>query len=249
MKLARGIAVLVAVALVLGLTGPAGADPKNQREMLDLVQVELIGIIVAIDPRDRSFVLRQERRGEDLLWLVRLLPRTRIDFGRRDDDDDRDRDWDRERFIGPDGFWPLRVGQVVAVGGRIIEGRRILAQEVKILGRSFRNPPFGDFRSPVRIPLRPPEILIPHDGAEVAARQLVVVGRTVPRARVHIEVLTAVAFFQFLVGSADVNAGEDGIFVATIRPSGVVGGTYRITVQATAGGVTLPRATVHVRLR
>src|SRR3989304_2762960 len=50
--------------------------------------------------------------------------------------------------------------------------------------------------------------------------------------------------------TADVTADGSGIFVSTVRPSfRVSGGVYRITVRATASGVTSPQTTVSVRLR
>ena len=62
--------------------------------------------------------------------------------------------------------------------------------------------------------------------------------------------LTSWAFFHFVVGSADFTADGNGIFVATVRPSfRVSGSVYRITVRATASGVTSPQTTVSVRLR
>lgn len=243
MRTARGMAIALVAVLVLSVAVPARAQHESAGG-----RIEVTGVIVAIDARDRSFVLREDRRREDRFWVVQVLPQTRIEFGRHEANDDDD---DGEKLAMARHLRPLRVGHIVEVEGRVIDGRRIAAREITVIGRAFRVPPFPGPRPPFGLPpLQAPQVFFPQDGAEVETGEFIIVGRTAPRAQVHVDVLTSWAFFHFVVGSADVTADGNGIFVATVRPSfRVSGGVYRITVRATASGVTSPQTTVSVRLR
>lgn len=239
MKSARGLALVLAALLVAAAAAPAHAQHDRDGRRIDVR-----GVIVAINNRERSFVLREERRGEERFWLVEVLPGTRIEFGLERDDDD-----DGERIVAAGGRRPLRVGHIVAVEGRLRDERRIRARDITVIGLVLRLPPFP-VRPPIGFPLRPPEIFFPQDGTEISTPEFVVVGRTVPGASVRIDVMSAWGFFQFQVAGADVTADEAGIFIATIRPTlRLSGGTYRITVRATASSITLPVTSLTVRVR
>ncbi len=243
MQIVRGIAVTLAVVLLLVVAVPARAEHEDAWG-----RIQVTGVIVAIDARERSFVLREDRRREDRFWVVQVLPQTRIEFGLHDVNDDDD---DGEKLAIARQLRPLRVGQIVEVNGRMIDGRRIVAREITVISRAPRVPPLPGPRPPFGFPPLPaPQIFFPQDGTEVNTGEFVIIGRTSPRAQVHVDVLTSWAFFQFVVGSADVTADGSGIFVATVRPSyRLSGGIYRITVRATVSGVTSPPTTVSVRLR
>lgn len=240
---ARGMAIALAAVLVLSVAVPARAQHNPAWGRIDVT-----GVIVAIDARDRSFVLREDREREDRFWVVQVLPLTRIEFGEHESDDDERAG---EKLATSGGLRPLRVGHMVEVEGRGIDGRRIAARKITVIGRAFRVSPFPGPRPRLGLPpLQAPQVFFPQDGAEVETGEFIIVGRTAPRAQVHVDVLTSWAFFHFLVGSADVTADGNGIFVASVRPSfRVSGGVYRITVKATASGFTSPQTTVSVRLR
>lgn len=246
MRLSRGWAGAVAAVLLVGIAVPAGAQHDRDEDRVDFT-----GVIIATDTRDQTIVVREERRRADRVWLVQIVPRTRIEVDRRWYDDDAP---GLGPGFGPGGpevgagrsrFWLLRVGHTVEVEGRVLDGRRVVAREITVIGRvrpPFPRPPFA--------PLRPPQVFFPQNGAVVDRNELVVVGDTVPRARVHVDLLASWPFFPVVVARAEVAADESGIFVARLRPADrVSAGTYRLAVRSTIGGITSPTTTLVVRLR
>jgi hypothetical protein len=258
MRVERGFAIGVAIVLLLTLAVPAGAHHERDRR-----EIEVSGVIVALDARDGSFVLHElRRRGGDHIWVVQLHPRVRIEFARHDDDDDDDEsgekhhDWDRQSRTG---FRHLRIGHMIDVEGRLIADGHIQARKITILRLARKLPPTVSIEPPVgRRPFpRPgpvfsqaPQILLPQDGAEIATAEFTVIGRTLPRAQVHIEVTTLWLIFTLPGSSADVVADDSGFFASTIRPAfRLPGAAYRITVTASIQGVALSPSSITVHQR
>lgn len=265
MRVERGFAIGVAIVLLLMLAVPAGAHYERDRR-----RIEVSGVIVALDGRDGSFVLHElRRRGGGHVWVVQLHPRIRIEVARHDEDDDEDDDDDeageeradsrRDRH-GRFSSRRLRIGHLVEVEGRLAGDGHILAREIVILGRTRRLPPIVIIDRPEgrrNFPRRPgavfpraPEILSPQDGTEITTREFTVIGRTFPRAQVHIEVTTSWLVFTLQGASADVVADDDGFFAYTIRPAlRLPGAAYQITASASIHGVDLSSSSITVHQR
>jgi len=249
MTLSRGMAAIVAAILLLGIAVPAGAGHERDED-----RVDFRGVIVATDAHDQTILVREGRgRAPDRLWLVQILPRTRIEVDLRwlSDDDAPGLGPGSGGSPGLSGlrsrFWLLRVGQVVEVEGRVTAGRRVAAREITVIGRGAR-PPFPNPRPP--FPLRAPQVFFPRDGAVVDRDDLVIVGESAPRARVQVELIASWFFSTGVVGRADVTADQGGIFVARIFPSPRISpGTYRVAVRAIVSGQTSPTTTLTVRVR
>lgn len=182
--------------------------------------------------------------------MVQLHPRVRIEVARHDEDDDEDDDDDEageerahsrrdrhSRF----SLRRLRIGHLVEVEGRLAGDGHILAREIVIRGRTRRLPAVFP---------RAPEILSPQDGTEITTREFTVIGRTFPRAQVHIEVTTSWLIFTLPGASADVVADDDGFFAYTIRPAlRLPGAAHQITASASIHGVDLSSSSITVHQR
>lgn len=257
MTVKRLFVVAVSVLLFLILAIPAGASHESGK------RIRVSGVIVSLHPQGNSFWLQQRRRDGDRLWVVQINGRTKIE---RDDDDDDDDDDDEDRDHRRTRFWRLDVGDVVRVEGRAVGNQHILAREIEIVGHArdpisagrapFPQPPFPDPRFPQPPFPQPsgapygyaPEILSPHNGAEIATSEFTIIGRTFPGAQVHIDVLAQFALVRVAVASADVVADYSGIFTYTVRPPLRFGGaTYVITATTRFQGVVSPPTSITVR--
>jgi len=249
MRIERGFAIVLAILLMLTAAMPAVAQPNK---------VEVRGVIVAIDARSQSFLLREDRPRFDRMWVVIVQSDTRFRIeGRRLDERDDDRNDKTGRVWSPPIHRVLQVGTFVEVEGRLTADGRILAREIEVRGQVRTiPPPVAIFPPPVLPPFQQPpffgfpqqpQIFSPQNGAVINSSEFTVVGRTFPYARVHVDVATVWGFFTFGAGSADVTADGNGFFAATIRPGvRLPGATYRITVTAQVSGVQMPPTTINV---
>jgi hypothetical protein len=246
------MAGIVAILLVVGWTPSVGASHQARKG------IEVKGVIISLHSASQSFLLQEQRRGQDRFWVVRLDRRTEIEVerrhrGRNDDDDDDDEDEDRDRDrrkLG--GFGHLRVGDIVEVEGRRHGDYDILAAEIAVVGH-IRAPFPVVIRRPVQpVPFPPavspipyaPQILFPANGADIATPEFTIIGRTYPGSRVRVEVAAEFIVFQLPVTTAEVTADQNGFFVYTVRPvMRFAGARYRITATSYFQGTTLLRST------
>lgn len=256
MTLNRYLMVALGALLFLTLAAPAQASHESRR------RIRVRGVVVSLHSQANSFFLQEPRHAGDRLWVVQINGHAGIGRDRDDDDDDDDdnddRDHHRTRFRFPN------VGDVVRVEGRTVGSQHILADEIEIVGHVrgpistggvlFPQPPFPTFPQPP-FPLPPgvflhaPEILSPHNGADIAVSEFTIIGRATPGVQVHIDVLAHFTVFQVTVASADVVADHSGLFTYTVRPPMRVAGTiYRITATGRfPQGVVSPPTSIVVR--
>ncbi len=206
--------------------------------------VQLEGVVIAIAPNGRGFVLRQPRlldgRPWDIrAWMVRISDQTVIQTVSNDNFDEDEADTQ------------VAIGDIVHVIGRIVGGRQILAREVTITGQvnrrfGFGFPPFSP-PLPPRPSISAPQVFAPVNGDTISGSEFQIVGRTTPGARIHIDVLAETTFRPFAT-SVDTQADVRGVFVAKVpAPVRFPGTSYRIVVTATVDGMTSVPTTVVVR--
>lgn len=233
----RIAALGVVTLLLLALPHPIWAtQPKR---------VEVRGVIVSLRMGENSILVRQSRSGEDRFWVVKRDGRTRVEIGGRSAQ-----------------FQRLRLGDTVAVEGKLTGSRAILADEIAVVGHVpkvappviLRPPttqiPVPSFPDIVKVITTPPQILRPANGAQISASEFAIVGRTVPQGQVHIQVATRYIVFDLPAASADVTADGRGIFTYTVRPVvRLTGASYQITVKAKLFGLESPSASITVYQR
>ncbi len=257
MRIERGFAIVMAILLMLAAALPAAADNDNNRH-----KVDVRGVIVAVDARSQSFLLREDQRGArfDRTWVVTIQPNTKFRVEGRGLNDRND-DWNDKTGRVYQGYHQfLRVGAFVEVEGRLVANGRILATEINFRGQVQQpSPPIAVF-PPTTLPPyqqypQPPiygfpqqtQILYPQNGAVITTPEFTVIGRSFPYAQVRVEVSTVFTFFTFGAGSTDVTADANGFFAATIRPSvRLPGATYRITVTSQVSGYPMQPVTITV---
>ncbi len=237
------VSIVLAGLLVIPLIAvPARAD-HGERDR-DRGRVELRGIVVGIDWRARAFHVQARRRLDDQrVWVVLVDRRT--EFRGSHDDDDFDADHDRPRR----GLRRLAVGDAVEVEGRLLDRGTILAREIEVFrrGRLFQGP--GHPLIGLSIPA--PVISFPGDGALVRGPEFFLTGRTVGRARVFIQVVSAFGPVTFQTVNVETTSDDNGFFSTPIRPTRpsilVRGLQHQITVTAEHQGVQSPPTTLIVR--
>ncbi len=227
MRLARAWAVVGIAVLVLAFAIPVRAQNVHE--------IEIKGVILAVDSAGRGFVLARSRRGDPRRWLVRITEQTQIQLADNDDDDDEDE-------------IHLAVGDVVSVRGDALGGRRLLAKQVTIeargAGQPIVSPPV-----PVHPPIAAPQLFTPVNGETVNTADILIVGRTVPGASVHVDV-SVDAYYRPGPTAVDTQADANGVFTARVNPPGRYSGAdIHITVTSRSGGVTSTPTTILVHQR
>ncbi|HEV8340490.1 MAG TPA: DUF5666 domain-containing protein [bacterium] len=251
MRIERGFAIVLAILLMLAAAVPAVAQPDK---------VEVRGVIVAVDARSQSFLLREDRPRFDRMWVVVVHSETRFRGDKAHVNCEAN---DRTCRVGsPFVQRLLQVGMYVEVEGRLFADGRILAREIEVRNQvqvRATPPPIAVFPPTVLPPYQqypqPPffgfpqqtQILYPQNGAVITTPEFTVIGRSFPYAQVHVDVSTVFAFFTFGAGSADVTADGNGFFAATIRPAvRLPGATYRITASSQVSGYPMQPTTITV---
>lgn len=228
MRLLRAWLVFVLTALLLLPAIPARAQ-SNQAQGRDL---EIRGVVVSVDPSGHGFVLRRSRQ-ESRPWIVRITEQTQVRLSESLADEDDD-----------DDDVTVAVGDLVTVGGRSVGNRQLIARQVTIFGHA------GQLPAPVPVPrptLPSPTLFAPANGETFNTSEIVVIGRTVPGARVHID-LAAESSFRGTISSADAVADASGVFYTKVRvPWQASGVTYRITVISRLDGQVSSPTSVVVR--
>ncbi len=229
MRRARVWAMVGVAVLVLAFAIPVRA--QNVRE------IEIKGVIVTVDSAGRGFILARSRRGDARRWLVRINEQTNIQLGDNVDDDDEDE-------------VNLAVGDLVTVKGDALGARRLLAKQVTIeargAGQPIVSPPV-----PVHPPIAAPHLYTPANGETINSADVLIVGRTVPGANVHIDVSVDV-YFRDRPGptTVDTVADANGVFTARVNPPGRYSGAdMHITVTSRSGGVVSAPTTIVVHER
>jgi len=224
----------IAVILVLSLITPTLATVQKRAQVR--------GVIVSLNMGNNSFLISEQLRSDQRYWIVKRSGRTKISIGGQ-----------------AAAFSRLRRGDNVRVDGRLTGSREILAEQVRVTSRGASSKPPVVLRKPdpaVSIPIpslgdvmritAPPEIIRPANGARVAS-EFMIVGRTAPRAEVHIEVVPRYLVFDLPSASATVAADSKGIFAHSVQPLvRLSGSAYRINVKARLLGLESPTASISV---
>jgi len=210
--------------VVFALAIPVRAQPVRE--------IQIRGVVVSVDSAGRGFILGRSRQGQARPWFIRVSEQTQLQFANEDDDDDEDQ---------------VYVGDVVIVKGQPVGSRRILAKVVIVQARGSGQPVMLPSPFPVRPPIAAPQLFIPTNGETINTADILIVGRTVPGATVHIDVSIDALFWQGPT-SVDTQADANGVFSARVNPSGRSSGSnIRIIVTSIADGVTSAPTTVVVR--
>jgi hypothetical protein len=130
----------------------------------------------------------------------------------------------------------------VTVIGQRTGTRQLLAKAVTIFGHGQATTP-----APVPPALAAPQLFAPSNGETITGSQILVVGRTVPGARVHVDF--GVEGNRSLTTSADTQADANGIFSVKV---GLLWrglrGNYRLTATSSINGRVSTPTSVIVRL-
>jgi hypothetical protein len=237
-----------------------GITPRGQR-------IEIDGVIVAMNSYGQGLLQIQDRSRTRayIVWAVRVTGRTRVEGYRGDRGDRR---WDDDEGSGIQAAQRLlNVGDLVEVEGRVVGNSQILAEEIKVRGRTGYLPgaggpypypqyPYPQYPNP-QYPYPQPTypypgyqtvILSPQAGTQVSGSEFTVVGRTLPGAQVQIHVMARWSVFQVQVANTTVTADQNGMFYLQVRPSmRVPGASYTITATSHYQGVNMTPVSVTVR--
>ncbi len=225
MRLFREVVVFAISSLLLVPALPARAQSNQGRP-----DIQLQGVVIAVDPAGNGFVLRRPRQPDSRAWKIQTTDDTDVQLtDALADEDDVD---DPE----------VAIGDFVTVIGQRTGSRQMLAKTVTIFGHGQATTP-----APVHPMLAAPQLFAPSNGETITGSQILIVGRTVPGARVHVDL--GVEGNRSLTTSADTQADANGIFSVKVGlPWRGLRGSYRLTATSSLNGQVSTPTSVVVRL-
>jgi len=221
-----GVVVVLAISSLLLVSGLPARAQSNQGGP----DIQLQGVVIAVDPSGIGFVLRRPRQPESRAWKIQITDDTDVQLtDALADEDDVD---DPE----------VAVGDFVTVIGQRAGSRLLLAKTVIIFGHAQAPTP-----ALVHPLLAAPQLFAPSNGETITGSQILIVGRTVPGATVHFDL--GFEGNRSLTTSADTHADANGIFSVKVGlPWRGLRGNYRLTATSSLNGQVSTPTSVVVRL-